>query len=66
MDETTNPSRYKLHLMRALLQAHLDVIDEAISQYNRSLCENDLMNSNFRNRDEKLYERLLSIIEGIE
>jgi hypothetical protein len=66
MEEILNDKRYQLHLKRALLQAHLEMIDEAITQYNRYVCDSDLLYTGLRDSDERLYERYLSMIEGTE
>jgi hypothetical protein len=66
MEELMNDKRYKLHLKRALMQAHLEVLDEAIRQQNNYVTETDLCYDAFRFSDELLYKKFLGIIEDLE
>ena len=64
MEEIINETRYKLHLKRAIIQAHLEVLDDAIQQHNRFVGDIDLCYTAFRSSDEGLYEKYLRKIEG--
>jgi hypothetical protein len=67
MEELINENRYKLHLKRALLQAHLEIIDSAIDQHNRFV--EDIMNlrePSFRRTDANQFDRYLRQVEDLE
>jgi hypothetical protein len=66
MEEKINETRYKLYLKRALIQAHLEVVDDAIQQHNRFLGDIDHCYTPFRSTDEELYDKYLRMIEGSE
>jgi hypothetical protein len=66
VEDVVNQCRYKLYLKRAVMKAHLEVIEEAIRQHNRYVEEVNLNNDRFRHADEVMYRKFLSVVEDVE
>lgn len=57
--------RYKLYAKRAVLQAHLEIIESAIQQHNRYFDDHwNLREPMFRKKEDELFERYMNDLEG--
>lgn len=60
MEQLMNETRYELYKRRAVLQAHLEIVESAIQQHNRHFDDNvNLCLRDFRNSDTATFERCL-------
>jgi hypothetical protein len=66
MEDIINETRYDLYVKRALIQAHLEIIDTAIEQHNRFIQDTDLCYTAFRNNDLNLFDKYMRAIEEMK